>query len=59
VGRAVAPAAGPALDETRAERRRRLRDERKAAKREAKTTVAVGADGATYLQDELFAESLR
>jgi site-specific DNA-cytosine methylase len=45
--------------ETRAERRRRLRDERKAAKREAKTTVAAGADGATYLQDELFVEAPR
>lgn len=45
--------------ETRAERRRRLRDERKAAKREAKATVAVGADETLYLQDELFAEAGR
>lgn len=44
--------------ETRAQRRRRLRDERKAAKRAAKAAVAVGGAGTTYLQDELFAESL-
>lgn len=45
--------------ETRAERRRRLREERKAAKRETKATVAVGADDTLYLQDELFAEAVR
>jgi len=45
--------------ETRAERRRRLRDERKAAKRETKAAVATGDDGTTYMQDELFAEAVR
>lgn len=45
--------------ETRAERRRRLREERKAAKREAKATVAGGADEMLYLQDDLFAETTR
>lgn len=43
--------------ESRSERRRRLRDERKAIKRETAAVAAAGADGATYLQDDLFAEA--